>query len=369
MGAQAVLGTGGQVVGVVLHKEGAAVAALTHGFHNGGHGGHFPVALAAVAVALGHQVLAGQAGQLFHAVQVLEGVGKSLAAFGIQHLLDGDFLPGLVADGVDVVGGNVVVGAVDFHQLVDLSVGDLVHHLDQVAHSPGVHLPAQLGLHFHLVALGNGNLSHVVAKAHDFQFAGDGHAHGGAHPAAQTLLDFLILPVAGNDLAGHPQPGGDEPVLAVAVGGLVQIHEVHVDLLVGDLAVVLGGKVAVGLLQVHKAVDPHLARAEGMAPGDDTRAVGVIVGFPHHVGNFLVGLGSDLVHDLAGQIAGGVQHLGHLGGTVGHGFQHFGAVQELTAHHKPEFIVLHTHGKYLLRNVQRRRVQRAAQPCIVPKMQ
>ena len=98
-------------------------------------------------------------------------------------------------------------------------------------------------------------------------------------------------------------------MLAVAVGGLVQIHEVHVDLFIGNLAVVLGGKVAVGLLQVGKAVDPHFAGAEGVAPGDDARAVLVIVGLAHHVGDLGVGLGGNFVDDFAGQIAGGAARL------------------------------------------------------------
>ena len=74
MGAKTVLLPFHQMIGIILHKEGAAVAALSHGFENGRHGGHLPVSLAAVAVALGHEVLGGQAGELVHAVQVLEGV-------------------------------------------------------------------------------------------------------------------------------------------------------------------------------------------------------------------------------------------------------------------------------------------------------
>ncbi len=96
-------------------------------------------------------------------------------------------------------------------------------NLNQVAHGPGVDLPAQPGLDLHLVALGHGHFAHVVAEPHDLQLAGDRHADGGAHPAAQTLLDFLILPVPGDDLARHPQPGRQEPVLPVAVGDLVQV--------------------------------------------------------------------------------------------------------------------------------------------------
>ena len=42
--------------------------------------------------------------------------------------------------------------------------------------------------------------------------------------------DGRILPVSGDGLAGRPEPRLDVRELAVAVGGLVQVHEVHVDL-------------------------------------------------------------------------------------------------------------------------------------------
>ena len=343
VGPQAVLIARLQMVGVVLHEGGAAGLAFAHGLEDGGHGGHLPVALAAVAVALGHQVLAGKARQLLHAVEVLEVVGEGKAALRVQHLLHGDLFPGLVAHGGDVVGGEVVLGAVLLHQRVDLRFGHCVHFLHQTAHRPGVHLPAQLHLGLHLVALGHGNLPHVVAEAHDLQFLADGHAHGGAHPATQPVLHRLVLPVAGDDLAGGAQPCPDEAVLPVAVGGLVQVHEVHVDFFIGDGAVVLGGKMAPGLLQAGKAVDPHLRGAEGVAPGHDTGAGGVVVCLAHHVGNFLVGLGGDLVDQLAGQAAGGVQRLGHFGGAGGHRLQNLRPVEELAAHHEPEFILFHAH--------------------------
>ena len=42
-------------------------------------------------------------------------------------------------------------------------------------------------------------------------------------------MDLLVLPVADHDLAVQAEAAADEPELAVAVGGLVQVHEVHVD--------------------------------------------------------------------------------------------------------------------------------------------
>ena len=332
-----------QMIGIVLHKGGSAVAVFTHGLHDGGHSGNLPVALTAVAVALSHQVLAGKAGQLLHAIEILEGVGEGLAALSVHHLLHGDLFPGLIADGLHVVGGKVVALLVGLHQRVDLRLGDSVHGLHQLAHRPGVDLPAQLGLDLYLIALGDGHFPHVVAKAHDLQLLADGHTHSGPHPGTQALLDVLILPVTGDDLAGHPQPGGDEAVLPVAVGGLVEVHEVHVDLIVGDLTVVLGGKMAVGLLEIHKAVDPHLGGREGVAPGDDAAALVVVVGLLDYIGNLLVGLGGDLIDQLAGQVTGGIHLLHHLGGTLGYRFQDLGTVQKLAAYHKPKLSLFHIH--------------------------
>ena len=55
--AEAVFLTLDKMIGIVLHEAGRAIAALAHGLQDGGHGGDLPVALAAVAIALRHQVL------------------------------------------------------------------------------------------------------------------------------------------------------------------------------------------------------------------------------------------------------------------------------------------------------------------------
>ena len=45
-----------------------------------------------------------------------------------------------------------------------------------------------------------------------------------------------------NHFSRHTKPRGNKPVLAVTVRRLVEIHKVHIDLFVGDLAVVLRRK-------------------------------------------------------------------------------------------------------------------------------
>ena len=75
--------------------------------------------------------------------------------------------------------------------------------------------------------------AHVVSKAHDLHILGHCHADGGLHPAADAGLHVIVLPVTGDDLARLAESGSDEAVLAVAVCGLIKVHEVHVDLFVG----------------------------------------------------------------------------------------------------------------------------------------
>ena len=67
--------------------------------------------------------------------------------------------------------------------------------------------------------------------------------------------------------------GQDEPVLAVAVGRLVQVHEPHVDLRPGQLAIELRVQVRQRLLQLVEPVDPHLRGREGVHPGDHADAL------------------------------------------------------------------------------------------------
>ena len=89
-------------------------------------------------------------------------------------------------------------------------------------------------------------------------------------------------------LAMQAQPGADEPMLAVAMSGLVQVHEIHVDFIVGNIHIVLSGKMAEWFLQSGQSIDPHFRRRESMAPGYDTSAIIVIICFFNNCGDFFV---------------------------------------------------------------------------------
>ena len=75
--------------------------------------------------------------------------------------------------------------------------------------------------------------------------------------------------MAYHHLAAQTHAGADVSELAVAMCALVEVHEVHVDVVPWNLLVVLCVEVEKGLLEVLKTADPHLCGGEGVHPGDD----------------------------------------------------------------------------------------------------
>jgi hypothetical protein len=75
--------------------------------------------------------------------------------------------------------------------------------------------------------------------------------------------------VADDGLARDAETRLDVAELPVAVGGLVEVHEVEVDLGPGQLDVRLRVQVQQRLLQRVEARDPHLRGAERVHPRDD----------------------------------------------------------------------------------------------------
>ena len=91
------------------------------------------------------------------------------------------------------------------------------------------------------------------------------------------VRDGRVAHVPGDGLAGHAQAGRDVAELAVAVRGLVEVHEVEVDGVPRQLDVGLRVQVQQRRAQRVEAGDPHLGRRERVHPGDhaDDRVVGV----------------------------------------------------------------------------------------------
>jgi hypothetical protein len=210
-----------------------------------------------------------------------EGGGEALEAAILQERPQAQLLAGAVAQhGVALAarpqrGRHVVLVLVDLDEAVDGGVRDVAHAGHQVADAVAVDGEAEAQLGRHLVALGDGDLAHVVAEAGEARALQVVPGVGRASPGGQPLPHLGVGAVPDDDLPSQAHAGVQEARLAVAVGGLVEVHEVHVDGVPGQVAVVLGVQVAERLGQRREAGDPHAGGGEGVHPQDQARAVWV----------------------------------------------------------------------------------------------
>jgi hypothetical protein len=121
--------------------------------------------------------------------------------------------------------GLIVIG----REMLDFGVGHGVHALCQISDAIPIHDLAQLDCGVEFVSLGHGNIPHVVPEARDSQLLSVVPSTGCAPPCAHLSVNIRIRPVADNDLAPKPHPGSNESKLAVTMGRLIEIHEVHID--------------------------------------------------------------------------------------------------------------------------------------------
>ncbi len=280
--AKDLLLTGHQVVGVILHQGGASGQSRAHHLRGADQDGGFPVAFRTESVALCHEPLHGESWKLAQAAEILERGGESPKGTGLQEGFQREFLACPVAQRLVPVASapefrdHVVCVLVLGHQCIYLRVGLRVHRLHQIVDTPGVDGDAEAQLGLRLVALRHGNVAHVVAETRDLQLVHGGPPGSGAGPGSNLRRHGGIGDMPDDGLPRHSQAGLDVAELAVAVGGLVQVHKVKVDLGPGQRDVNLGVQVQQRFAQRIEASNPHLRRAEGVHPGH--HANGVVAG-------------------------------------------------------------------------------------------
>jgi hypothetical protein len=153
--------------------------------------------------------------------------------------------------------------------------------------------------------------------------------------AAHLLLHARVADVADDRLARHAETGLHVAELAVAVGGLVEVHEVEVDVGPGQRHVRLRVQVQQRLAQGVEAADPHLGRAERVHPGRDADDRVVEVRLEHGAAD-RVGVGQHGLPDEAhGHVGGGGQLVGDGTRLVGDLLQRLFAVEALAPGEEP----------------------------------
>ena len=150
-------------------------------------------------------------------------------------------------------------------QRLDLGVGDRIHLGHEIADAVAVGRESELHFGRNLVALGDRDLAHVVAETAEFRPLPIVPGARRAHPGADAVLDLRVGPMADDDLARETHAGVDEARLPVAVRGLVQVHEVHVDRVPGQVATELGVEMDERLLEASSARAPTSSTAKTCA--------------------------------------------------------------------------------------------------------
>ena len=125
------------------------------------------------------------------------------------------------------------------------------------------------------------------------------------------------------------------------MGGLVQVHEVHVDLAPRQIPVELGVELQQGFLQLAEGRDPHLGGGEGVHPHHEPDAALVVIGIAGYRAYLVEGGAGGLEHYLDRQAGALVELAGDGVGVIGHLLQGGGAIQVLAADQEPHFQLFH----------------------------
>ncbi len=124
---------------------------------------------------------------------------------------------------------NIIFIQIGLHQIFYIEIGGIIDQLNQIAHAIAVDIIAQPHLRFNFVTFCHRYITHIIAKAGDLRALRVGPCTSGPHPYAYLFLSFIILPVTRDYFAIESHTATNESEFAVAVRGLVQVHEIHVD--------------------------------------------------------------------------------------------------------------------------------------------
>jgi len=175
---------------------------------------------------------------------------KASLNLGLDSHMPPEFLgiPSLKQDGVPAV--------ILIQQGCDIPLWNRLHIFAQLVHRICIHFPAKLHLGLYLITLGNRYIPHVVGKPGHPYMAALHDAHRGAHPTGNASLHLLIAPVSHDYLALNAHAGNHVAIFPVPVGGLVLIHEIHINGIIWNLLVELCVEMHQRLPELLKSQDP-----------------------------------------------------------------------------------------------------------------
>ena len=270
-------------------------------------------------------------------MQILEGVRKCADAVLFQELLEANFVFCLLTDCVDAVCLHGILIRILLHLRVDFFFCYLIDDVYHIAQRIVVALPAIFDLALYTIAVGNCHMSHVISEGSYLQGLGVVDSLCYLRESLDLRYYVVMLIVSCNHLMGNTHSCYDEAKLTVAVCCLVQVHEVHIDIVIRKLLIGLCVQVKHGLSKLLQSLDPHLGRGEGVHPGNDADAVIVTGRFTHILDTNLRGLYGGKYFHCRDSFQLLIQELCHLTGVCRYLLQALFTIQILRTYYKIKF--------------------------------
>ena len=244
--------------------------------------------------------------------------------------------PALVSGRTQRLGDRV--GAIIFRdELFGFRIAYFANETDQIADAVTIHRVAQANLRFDFISLGHCDVAHVVAEARDSQVLRVVPRASRSRPDSDLRLNTGIAPGADDNFSREPHACRNMSILAVTVGRLVKIHEIHVDGGPWDFFVELGMKMQQRLTEKAEAADPHAGRRERVHPGDQADAILGAVGVQTQLIDGFAGGHHWLDYDFYRQGRSGGNASGDSCGMFVDSLEDFVAVEVLAACDEPNF--------------------------------
>ena len=306
-----------------------------------------PVAFGSEAIAITHQHLSSQARQLFEPLEVLEVGAESVVTSVIEEFLDGNVFAELIAYRCLEFFLRVVlrIERVHFSQFlvfrIDVSFRNSIYLIHEFTDRPIVNRPAELNLSFYFITFGNSYVTHGITETADADMEAFVVSYSYILPISDFLLDFLVTPVAINNLVVNVQTGVKIAVFTVAMSTLVEVHVIKVNRSVGNFVEILGSQMQERFLQEFRAANPVLGRREGVHPGDDTSYFIMVVDILHELRDAISRGHNAFADDLIRQFAAGIEFVHNVLRVTFYIFELFFTIEMLAACNKPKFIIFY----------------------------
>lgn len=279
-----------EAIAMTLKEEGsqekakAIVKELTDKYPQTNHCSCLPVAFCTESIAFFHKSLDCKSGKLFKSTQISKVCNDCLIIFLFQEFLKSDLNLSLNCYmtfkffRISSLKKNIIFAVVFIYQRIYITFSYIFYIISNLIYRISINFPSEFDLCFYFITFCNSYVSHVICYTTYADMAALHDTNCSTHPGCQTLLDLFVCPVSCNDFSLDSHAGYHMAKLTAAVCGLVLIHKVHINGIIGDFHIELCMKMAQRFAILFKAKDPGFCRGKCVHPRDHAGTVFICIG-------------------------------------------------------------------------------------------